>query len=163
MAWMNNDGLYLKYGTEKTTVNVAGEYLTYGPLRTIETQVTLSSLSSTPAILSDTTFFPDRARISDVVVYTETASTGSTASSLDVGLIATSRSSEIDYQAFVKGLPQTSLDASGEVTTLIVGSTAAGDLIGTTTTLPGYITANRGSSVAFGSGVLKVRVNYYMT
>jgi hypothetical protein len=36
MAWLNNDGLYLKYGTDKAVATTGGEYRTNGALREIE-------------------------------------------------------------------------------------------------------------------------------
>lgn len=42
-SWMNQDGLYLQFGTQKAVPEVGGEYMVYGPYRTVETYVCLAN------------------------------------------------------------------------------------------------------------------------
>lgn len=61
--WMNNDNLFLKFGTTKATVESAGDYLAYGNTRCVEVNIppaTWGAITSsvTPTILSDTVLFP---------------------------------------------------------------------------------------------------------
>ena len=160
MAWKNNDGLYLKYGTEKATANKGGEFRLDGPLHMVEVKIDLTALTSSAAIVSDQIFFPKNARIEEIEVVTHTAATSGGSATLDVGLQQTDRSTEIDYNGFVAALAKTAVDAAGEKNVIRVGSTGAGALIGTTNSTVGYITANYGTA-AFTAGVVYVRVKYY--
>lgn len=159
-TWLNNDGLYLKSGTDAATVNKAGEYELDGPAHLIEATITLSGLTASPVIQSDQVFFPKGARIEKVEVVTQTAATGAGAV-LNVGLVRSSdRSTAIDADGFVAALPLASMDAAGETTVLTAGSTYAGSSIGTTTaTYVGMITADY-DTAAFTAGVVKVRIYY---
>lgn len=162
MSWMNNDGLFIEYGTEKAVANTGGEYRFDGPRHCIEVDIDLTKLTVTNGgtILSDTTFFPKNARIEEVDVLVLTAATGSTAV-LNVGLVKTDRTTEIDFNGFVAALPQTSLSAAGDMVKLNVGSTDAGALIGTVTTNSGYLTADY-DTAAFTAGKVRVRIFYSM-
>ena len=161
MAWMNSDGLYLEYGTEKTSAENAGDFKTFGALRCTTARITLASLSSANSIIADNVIFPDNARIERVEVVTLTASTGSTAPTLNVGFTATSRSTEVDYDGLVAVMLAADMSELGEITTLTAVSTLGGALIGTTTTVPAYLSANNGSTTSFGSGVVDVRVYWH--
>src|SRR4051812_34591494 len=101
MSKYDNDGLLRKYGTEKATATTAGEYRTVGAIREIEVKLDLSTINtSTQTILADTTFFP-KERIEEVVIEVQTAAASSGTGTLDVGLISTDRSTEIDYDGFI--------------------------------------------------------------
>lgn len=41
-TWLNQDGLYLQFGTQKAVQDVGGEYMTYGSTREIETYISLA-------------------------------------------------------------------------------------------------------------------------
>jgi hypothetical protein len=161
MAWLNNDKLYLKFGTEKATVQKAGEYRYDGPEHVIELKLTLSGLTQTETIQSDTVYFPKGARISRVVVVADTAAATGTA--IDVGMIrSTDRTTEIDYNGILAAFPTASMDADGETTTLTAGSTYAGAQIGATTaTYVGHISASATDATAFTAGVIYIRIFYY--
>lgn len=167
-SWMNNDGLYLQYGTQKAVPEVAGDYMSYGANRVVELYLDLTTLSTSSAnILSNTTFFPGgNVFIEKVEMTVETAATGSTAT-LKVGLIQSDRStvpSNYDH-AFVNALAQTSLAAAGDLVVLSAGSTGAGGLIGSgpsSTTAPYYITAEAGTAV-FTAGAVRIRIYYHGT
>lgn len=153
------DGLFRKYGTDKTTPNIGGEYKTYGPRRMIELKMTLTDVGSSATIMSDQVFFPKNARIEQVDIVTETVAVGSGAT-LNIGLIATDRSTEIDYNGLIAVIPTTSMDAAGETTVTNVGSTYAGALLGTTNATVGYICADY-DTAAFTAGVIIVRIYYH--
>ena len=160
MSWLDPDGLLRKFGVEKATANIAGEYRNVGQLREIELVLTLSGLTESETPVSDQVFFPKGARIEEVRVTAHTAAATGTA--IDLGLIKTDRSTEIDYNGLLAAFPTGSMDADGETTTLNVGSTYAGALIGTTTTNPGYITCSRTTATAFTAGVVRIQIRYYM-
>ena len=159
MSWKNNDGLFLKFGTENAVSNTGGEYRTNGALHEIEVKIDLTTLGTSASIQSDQIFFPKNARIEEVEVVTHTAATG-TGAVLNIGLQQTDRSTEIDYDGFVAAAALTTLDAAGEKTVLRVGSTGAGALIGATNSTVGYITADY-DTAAFTAGVIYVRIRYY--
>jgi len=164
MAYLDNTGLYRKYGTEKTTGTIGGEYRTNGLLREIEFTVTLSTLTETETPLSDVVFFP-KMRVQEVEVITTTAAATGTA--IDVGLIKTDRATEIDYDGFLAAFPTAAMDLAGERTiftaasTVPASATGTGALIGATTAFVGYVTASRTTATAFTAGVVRIKVRYY--
>lgn len=158
-AWLDNDGLYHKYGPDKATPNVAGEYRTNGALREVEVKITLTALATGSTILSDQVFIPAGVRIEEVEVVTTTAATSGGSAVLNVGLIRTDRSTAIDADGLIAAMALTTHDAAGEKTVLRVGSTGAGALIGTTTANVGYLVADY-DTAAYTAGVVVVRVRY---
>lgn len=161
MSWLNPDNLYLKYGTEKTTSNVAGEYSTVGALREVEVKIDLTDLTATETILSDVQVIPTGARIKEVEVVTHTAAATGTA--IDLGLIrASDRSTEIDYNGFLAAFPTASMNAAGEKNIVDQAHTYVGALIGTTTSNIGYISASRTDATAFTAGIIYVTIRFYV-
>lgn len=165
MGYKNNDGLYNEYGTARATPTTGGEYRNDGQLREIELKLTLSDLTASEVIQSDTIFVPAGVRIQEVEVITQTA--GATGTAIDLGLIRTDRSTEIDYDGLLAAMPIAAFNSDGErtiytaVTTVPSGATGTGALIGTTLSNVGYITASRTDSTAFTAGVLIVKIRYF--
>ena len=159
MAWHNSDGLLVKFGTEKAVATKAGEYRTTGALREIEVKIDLTTLTSSAAIISDQVFFP-KMRIEEVEIVTHTAATSGGAATHDIGLIQTNRTTEIDFEAFANAVAITTMDAAGEKSVLRIGSSGVGQLVGTTTSNVGLLTANW-NTAAFDTGVIFVRIRYY--
>lgn len=164
-SWLNNDGLYLQYGTQKAVPEVAGDYLSYGETRDIELTLTLASLTTTPTIISNTTFFPLNGQIfiESVNIDTEVAAAGGT--SLSVGLMGTDRTTITPSPYGNTTLVNAALTATmtaGSSQTLVGGSTGAGTIVGTQpaagTQGSGYITATVAGT--FTNGVVKVRIRY---
>lgn len=165
-SWNNNDGLYLLYGTAKATAETAGDYLAYGSNRVLEVLIDLTTLTSTAAIQSNTTFFPSpptgQLYIERVELTVETASASGT--SFSVGLIQADRSTiPTNYStAFVNALINASTNAVGDYIVMSAGSTSAGGLIGTypaAATGPYYITAL--SSGTYTTGKVRLRIFYH--
>lgn len=157
----NADNLAWKYGLDEAVIGRAGEYVTNGPLRYIEVTINdMTVLGTSAAIMDNGVIFPINVRIEKVDVMTITACTG-TGAVLNVGLVRNSdRSTAIDADGFVAALPLTSLDAAGEITSLVVGSSYAGSSIGlTTATYPGLITADY-DTAAFTAGKVAIRIWY---
>lgn len=42
-TWLNQDGLYLQFGTQKAVPEVGGEYMVYGDIREVETYICLAA------------------------------------------------------------------------------------------------------------------------
>lgn len=157
--WFNADGLYQEFGTTKAVVDPAGEYRTTGDFREINIRLDLTTLTSTPAIVSQAVRFPTGYRIAEIDVIADTAAVGATAT-LDLGLQAEDRATQIDYDGLIAALPVASIDTVGETTKITKGGTGAGALIGTDTTAIGYITANW-TTAAFSAGALDIRIFCY--
>lgn len=162
-TWMNNDGLYLKFGTAKATAAKAGEYLypADGGTRVIEARLDLTTVTATNGslIVEDNLFVPANMIIEQVEVVADTAATGATAV-LNLGLVALDRTTEIDFNGLIAALPLASMDSAGEKTVLNVGSSYAGALIGTTIgASPGYLCADY-DTAAFSAGVVTIRIKY---
>lgn len=159
-SWTNSDGLYLKYGPDKATAGKAGEYSPTTDIHEVLLKVTLSELTATETILSDTVILPAGARIQEVEVVTHTAAATGTA--IDLGLIRADRSTELDYDGLLAAFPTASMNAAGEKTILSDNTTYDGALVGTTLAYNGYISASRTDATAFTAGVLNVKIRYYM-
>lgn len=159
MAWNDNTGLYQRYGTEQTVPLKGGEYRTNGAMREIEVKIDLTTLTETETILSDSIFFPTGVVISEVEIYVDTAA--ATGVAVDIGLIQTDRSTEIDYDGIVAAAATATL-TKGAKLTLVKGSTGVGALItnGTSIANVGHITASRTTATAFTAGVIRVRIRY---
>ncbi len=164
--WLNNDNLYLEFGTTKAVVEPAGEFKQYGDNRVVEVLIDLTTLTSTAAIQSNTLFFPSGTSnifIEKVQMVTEVAAASGT--SFSVGLIQDDRSTiPTNYStAFINAEVLANCDALGEAITYTAGTTHAGGLIGSApsaTTGPGYyITAL--SSGTFTLGKVRVRIFYH--
>ncbi len=164
--WLNKDGLFLQYGTDKTVPETAGEYLSYGTNRIVECLIDLTTLTSTAAIQSNTTVFSapptGQLYIEKVELTVETASAGGT--SFSAGLIQMDRATiPSSYStAFVNALINASTNTAGDLLTLSAGSTSAGGLIGTypaAATGPYYITAL--ASGTYTAGKVRMRIFYH--
>ena len=170
--WENNDGLFIQYGTDKATSEVAGEFKTYGQTQTIELLLDLTKLTSTASVVSNTLIFPatsntttQKIYVEQVEIYCETAVTNGTGAAVDLnlGLIrsdATNRTTSISDTAFINNLDVHSY-VYGQKTTLNEGSSGAGSYLGTapTSTNTGYLSAKTNSGT-FDTGVLRIRIFY---
>lgn len=157
-TWLDPDGLYRKYGTAKAAASAGGDYLSFGETREVEVKIDLTTLTSSAAVVSnaDNIFFPSDMLIEQVEVFTETGATGGT--SFSVGVIQTDRSTTVSDTAFVSGMLTAVVATAGDKVTLNVGSTGAGNKLGTTTGTAGYISAK--ASGTYTDGVVKVRIRY---
>jgi hypothetical protein len=161
-VWMDNTGLYQKYGTDQTVTQTGGEYRNDGALREIEFKITLASLTTTTSTVvpgMDNVFMPAGMFIEEIQVINDVAATSGGSATLNIGLVRTDRSTEIDYDGLVAALALASVDATGERVTLTKGSTGAGALVGATTANVGHFVAYYGTA-AFTAGQVTVRVRY---
>jgi hypothetical protein len=158
-TWLNNDGLFIKYGVTEAGPATTGEYNFQGS-HYLETVITLSTLAATPTILDDTVKVPRGSVVYRIETYAEVAATGSGAL-LNVGLIREDRTTENDYNGYIAVLPLTSIDATGETTTLTPGATYAGALAGVPLTYDGFLTADY-DTAAYATGKLRVKIFYYI-
>lgn len=159
MAYMDNTGLYVKTGLEQTVPSTGGEYKTFGEHREIELKIDLTTLTEIETVINDNIFFPVGMKIESVTVYTDTAA--ATGTGIDLGLVRTDRTTEIDFDGILAGVLTATLTA-GSTQVLVKGSTGVGALItnGTVTSNVGHITCSRTSATAFTAGVIRVRIRY---
>lgn len=161
--WMNNDGLYLKYGVSKVVPATAGEFMRYGEYRMSEFFIDLTTLPAfgTAAIPvgADIAFIPTGAFIEQVEVECELAGAGATAT-LNVGLVNYDRVTVASATGFVNAMTVATLTQGAKII-LTGGSAFAGGYIGTAagTPVPGYlwVTANTAN---FTAGKIRVRINW---
>ena len=99
MPYMNQDGLLKKYGTEKAIPTLGGDFVTLGETRNAEFTINLATLTASPQVLSDVTFFMQGVFVEQVDVVDEVAAVGGT--SFSVGLIGLDRTTVSSNTAFV--------------------------------------------------------------
>lgn len=156
MSWMNNDGLFIKYGTELAVPTTGGDYCMPGELREQEVTIDLTQMTTSAQIVADTTFFPANMFIEQVEVVADVAAVGGT--SVSVGLMELDRTTAISNTEFVNALVTASINVAGEKNVITAGGTSAGAGIGTATTQPGYITCLVAGT--YTAGKIKVRIKY---
>lgn len=160
MTWYNADGLLVKFGTEEATVGKTGGYRIAGPTQVAELVLDdMTLLSATATIQDYNLVLPKGYRIEKVTVQVKTAATSGGAAVLNVGLSRTDTTTELDYNGLIAALALTAIDAVGEETELVVGSTGAGALIGTVLANNGYFTVDY-DTAAYTAGKIIVRVYY---
>lgn len=154
-SWMNNDGLYIQYGTQKAVPTTAGDYLSYGEWRDIEFTLTLAGAAGT-YIVGNTTFLGTNIFLESVNVSVETAAAGGT--TVAIGTRRLDRTTDIST---------TNILAATATATLVAGynnTTTTGGLVGTTITTSqfpdgaAYITYTTAGT--YTNGVMKVRLRY---
>lgn len=155
-TWFNNDGLYLKYGTQKTTATTAGDYKSFGDTRILELTIDLTLLTASPVIQNDVTFFGPNMLIEEITTDVDVAGVGGT--SFSVGLIGLDRTTVDSNTKFLSAAPIADHNALGAKKSYVAGVTGVGSGIGTTVTNPGYITALAAGT--YSAGKLKVRIRY---
>src|SRR3954469_14932703 len=113
--YLNSDGLFVKIGVTKATPNTTGEYKTLGPLRSIEIHnLDLTTLTTTPLIISDQTFWPANRKIDSADIVVNTGATTGTSAALDIGLISTDRTTVLDSDGLVDSVAVANISAAGE-------------------------------------------------
>jgi hypothetical protein len=161
--WLNADGLYIRNGVNEGTAAKYGEYKTFGPERIVELQVDWSDLAAfgTNTVLSTEGEIPKGAHIEKVVVEVETAFVGATGT-LSLGLIGLDRANltGLGNTALANAITVATLTV-GSITTLIVGASFVGTLVGAGGNLPvpGLLTGLAGTA-NFTAGRAKVRIYY---
>ncbi len=163
-SWTNNDGLYIQYGTSKSTATTMGDYLSYGDTREIEFTITPSGLTTSPVIQGNTTFLPTGVFIESLETHVDgTAPAGGT--SISIGTMRADRTTGISNTNLLNAQVLASHDAAGETNLYTVGTGGAGTggaLIGTITSFTdsfAYITALCAGTYT-GAGTMKVRIRY---
>lgn len=174
-TWTNSDGLYIRYGLDEGEAAVGGQYKKDGSLQEVEVVLPYTDFdSATPSLPHSTdsfgTMLPKGARIEEIETVVETAFTSSGtigSSTFSVGLKkASDRSTELDHDGLTTASATGTalgLATVGTKTTVKVGSTGAGALLGTTLSENGVLVfANTAhASHPHTAGKVRVRIRYF--
>lgn len=165
--YVNADGLLHTLGQTEATVGKGGHYRKEGPAAMIE--LDLGLLSALPddattvvngtaqGIVDKHTMIPEGVLIEKVELVFTTAATAAASARLDVGVVDSDFVGNDDDDALIQAAH--SDQPVGTILTYTQGSSGHGDLVGTVTTKPLYITASYDTAV-FSAGRAKVRVHY---
>lgn len=158
-TWMNNDGLYIKFGATEGAAGTSGAFEDGVAGQTVvELNIgDLTDLGTAAAIQDDNVFIPAGYTVTKVELINTTAATSGGSAVLNVGLIRKDRSTELDYDGLIAAGALATFNALGETVTYTAGSTGAGALVGTVLVYPGYLTADY-DTAAFTAGAVKIRV-----
>lgn len=161
-SWMNNDGLYLQYGTDKARATTMGDFMQPGETRQIEFTLTPSTLTTSPVVQGNSCTLPSGVFIEEVETNVENvAPAGGT--SISIGTLRADRSTVVSNTAILNAQALTSHDAVGETNVYNVGSAGGGGgLLGTVTSFTdgfAYISALCAGTYT-GAGTIKVRIRY---
>lgn len=164
--WINSDGLKTLFGTDKANKLRGGEpSLMIGSRSALEVEIDLTTLATVASgnqkIVLDDATIPNGAFIEEITIVATKAATSGGSATFSFGLVDQDRSTEVDFDGFVAALAKTAYDALGEKTTINVGSTGAGALVGTKITNSGVLVA-AAATADFTAGKLLVRVIYQM-
>lgn len=159
MAWNNDDGLYIRFGTEKQEVTHGGESSTDGNNRviTVDLDYTDFAATGTAKIIAEDVKIPDGAVVKASTLHVSTAFTSGGSATLTLGLNDTDRT--------------TVYDADGIDATIAVAALTAGATITNDGAVVGKLISNSGTAVlltatvgtaAFTAGKGQLVVEYYI-
>ena len=159
-TWLNDDGLYRKFGTDSAGGGGAGEYRLDGHEHCIQIHVVCDELTETETILDDNTWIPKGALITHVVLDgTEAAATGV---AVDIGLIKTDRTTEYNYDGLLQAMTTAKIVVGAHLDLALadVGAASSGATVGTVMTENAYISGSRTTSTAFTAGEFDLSIYY---
>jgi hypothetical protein len=166
--WVNDDGLYIKFGPQEARASKSGEYArsaaSDGKHR-IEVIVDLASLptaaSGNEQIQDDGVWLPDNVFIEKVIVEVIEEPTTVGSPNLDFGLVAMDRSTEVDFNGLLAAAD--AFEAGTDLGVIVeydTATTEAGVLVGTQFTGgPAYFTASA-DTADWTDGKLRITTIY---
>lgn len=157
----NEDGLRIWGPASAQTLTRGGELVSADGKHCSEVYIPLASVaaydSGNQTIVSENVAIPAGAFIEKVEIFVTKETAGSNAN-LDIGLVRTDRSTELDFNGLITAGDDfnggTDLGASYSY---VKGTTDAGALVGTKLAYTGILTANA-ETANFSAGVIRVRV-----
>lgn len=160
----NADGLRIFEPGSATTLSRGGEYNYLGG-RVTEVYLELAALEAfgdaDDTIVEENVYIPAGAFIEKIEVFVTKEPTGANAN-LDLGLVRTDRSTELDFNGFLAAADAFHAGTDlGTSTTYTVGTTEVGALVGTVLAYTGLITA-RADTADFTAGQLRIRVFWFV-
>jgi hypothetical protein len=152
--YVDNTGLLRKLGQDEATVGKGGHYRKDGPAAMIE-----FDLGTAQGIVDKHTMIPEAVLIEKVELITTVGATSAGSARLDVGVVDIDFVGNDDDDALIAAELYESMGTVGNIVTYTQGSTRHGDLVGTITTKPLYVTASYDTAV-FATGRAKLRIHY---
>lgn len=163
MAWLNNDGLYIKFGREEGEAGIVGEFVPNTNVTVAEFTLDLTTLgtsaTSADAILDDNYIIPKGVRILRVETVVEDGVTTSDSANWNLGLYTTDNRTVFDADALVAAGDGEVGAAEGTITVYEQGSTEHGAELGEVTAEPYHLSAYADTGT-FSAGTLTVRVYF---
>jgi hypothetical protein len=167
--YVDNTGLLRKLGQDEATVGKGGHYRKDGPAAMIEFDLGLFSAlpddattvvnGTAQGIVDKHTMIPEAVLIEKVELITTVGATSAGSARLDVGVVDIDFVGNDDDDALIAAELYESMGTVGNIVTYTQGSTRHGDLVGTITTKPLYVTASYDTAV-FATGRAKLRIHY---
>lgn len=159
MAWLNNDGLLIKYGTEEALHGGGGEYRWNGPFTEVEIDVQWNRLNAfgTRTILDETVRIPNGVLLTSAEFEVIVPFTSGGSATLTLGFFDTDRTTAYDEDGIDATIALTAIDAVGETVT------CDGALINTVlaNNTPNLISATVGTA-NYTAGRGKLRLRYFV-
>lgn len=157
-TWMNNDGLFVKFGRDKGKTKNAGEYedADVGSDHVVDVIIDYADLDSTNlTFISDNLRIPKDCYLKKAELFVITAFTSGGSSTLDIGLYDTDRSTAVDADGIDAAIAKASLTLGATIT-------CDGALINTrlANNTPCLIGVQAGTA-AFTAGKARLRLWYY--
>lgn len=176
MAWINSDGLIVRFGKEQGKIVAGGDIVTDAMHKIVFEIDWTDVLSATDSILGSVgqpgvvgVEVPKNVRIVSLDVLTKTPFTSSNtigSSTMLIGLIKKSDlATELDFNGFTTAaFVGSRFDAAGERTLIEIGTTGAGALIGTTLSEAGVISVSNSAHAThpYTAGKLLCTLTYYV-
>ena len=158
MAWLNDDGLYIKFGTEEgASDHRVGEANRVGGNAEVVLDIDLSLLTAaTETIVNDVALIPANAQIVAMRMVTKEVGAGGT--SFDMGLIQEDRTTAIDADGLLDAQLLASIGTLGETTEFTEASGTAGALVGTVLANAGLVTVT--TTGTFTAGKVQFVIEY---
>ena len=120
MAWMNNDGLLVKFGYEEAIVGGGGEYNNWdGNLDIVEFDIQWNKLLafSNVTILDETIRIPNGVQLQSAELRVTTPFTSGGSATLDLGFYNPDRTTAYDLDGIDVAIALTAIDAVNETVT----------------------------------------------
>jgi hypothetical protein len=165
--WVNNDGLRVKIAGAEAVKGKGGEYEYDSSMHVTEFDVDFSTINlgtsqTNVYILDYDTVFADGSVIEKIDIKVGTGFTSGGAATLDIGLVArgtdsTSFTTITDADGLVAALALTTINAAGKISSLTVGTTSAGALLGTALAADNVMSVNFGTA-AYTAGTMRLYV-----
>lgn len=156
--WLNDDGLNVRFGTDKPRVTLGGESSTDGMERKLTVDLNYADFGAVAANkIVEGVVLPDGAVVKSAILNVSTAFTSGGSATLALGLVDTDRSTEYDFDGIDTAIAVASLTAGAEID-------CNGAVIGT-------VISNSGTNVmptvtvgtaAFTAGEGKLEITYYI-
>lgn len=155
MAWLNNDQLLIKYGTEEAIVGGGGEFNWKGPTAVVEIDVRWNMLNAfgTRTILDETVRIPNGLLLQSAEFRVIQPFTSGGSATLDLGFYDMDRTTAYDADGIDAAIALTAIDAVNE--TVVCDGALVGTILANDT--PSLISATVGTAnYTAGRGVLRL-------